>query len=569
MVGFWAAFGFRGRGQNRFFAMRSDLFHVHFLVNEVFKRPVWQGFLALDRQLIDDAATVFFAHRPNDATRPFQTFLVEKLQPVASPLLGQTSWFWRLLIEKIKNADTEQALDRAVELAAFFQKTFGLCWPSEFKKLEADNLFLYGLPKAIELPFCDEAAKTAIFEGIAKACKEQTAPFDPRAIFWALQIFAHEKLPDGFLPKKRPFIFLRKMAESAVWLAQSAMPKLEARFGRDRARFVWASVGRFLLLVRLIEKGPETARVVRRFLTISKIALPSAPIESAIDRLPDFLLHSFKKIGSEDLPAAAVEHLAAGKTARELPRFLGFPSLRMSPRAAHLLMTEVPKRVDSLQKGIVWSQAAAFEHSIGQRFLNRKTLDVFAFATVELAFSPFLEEIVRFFLKNELEIQDHQFRPMLDFFQNRYENEPNYSLRGRTVASVTRAMEEWHRDLALQTALEGLPKSWSPTRLKPFMGDAVDDQRSFRIREITEAVELIVEGREMHHCVASYIKKCAAGESSIWSLRLRDERRVTIEVERSCRIVQARGPQNRYPTETERAVIEKWAQRERLLFVGA
>ena len=85
----------------------------------------------------------------------------------------------------------------------------------------------------------------------------------------------------------------------------------------------------------------------------------------------------------------------------------------------------------------------------------------------------------------------------------------------------------------------------------------------------------------MNHCVASYARQAASGQTSIWSLTYQrfagglsdsdsDDRPavpvtrcVTIEV-RQRTVVQVRGKNNRAMNDTEEAVIRRWAERNDL-----
>jgi hypothetical protein len=84
------------------------------------------------------------------------------------------------------------------------------------------------------------------------------------------------------------------------------------------------------------------------------------------------------------------------------------------------------------------------------------------------------------------------------------------------------------------------------------------------VAQLRTAADLVAETRAMHHCVASYAAKCIAGHASIWSLRRRvagnTERLLTIELDRQCRAIQARGFDNRTPRIEERKILERWAK---------
>lgn len=72
----------------------------------------------------------------------------------------------------------------------------------------------------------------------------------------------------------------------------------------------------------------------------------------------------------------------------------------------------------------------------------------------------------------------------------------------------------------------------------------------------------------MRHCVSSYAQSCAAGRCSIWTLELETdegiEKHLTIEVQGSGTIVQARGKCNAPPKPKGRDVLTRWAEQEGL-----
>ena len=93
--------------------------------------------------------------------------------------------------------------------------------------------------------------------------------------------------------------------------------------------------------------------------------------------------------------------------------------------------------------------------------------------------------------------------------------------------------------------------------------------RCWTIRELADSGELIDEGNELHHCVATYAESCAKRTTSIWSLRchgsLESHRVLTIEVLPTTRmIITALGKCNSDPKPDARSVMEKWAEQERL-----
>ena len=86
------------------------------------------------------------------------------------------------------------------------------------------------------------------------------------------------------------------------------------------------------------------------------------------------------------------------------------------------------------------------------------------------------------------------------------------------------------------------------------------DQAEWTLREILAGEELVAEGQELGHCVATYGRRVQSGRSSIFSLRRDGVRVLTVEVRPEGRaIVQVRGLHNRMPRPMERALLCQWA----------
>jgi hypothetical protein len=150
--------------------------------------------------------------------------------------------------------------------------------------------------------------------------------------------------------------------------------------------------------------------------------------------------------------------------------------------------------------------------------------------------------------------------------------QPGFSMKGRTLQSVLRLVDGWHKSLGLSA---GGHLRWDRSRHRPviFQDEPVDADTApvmWEFVELTNGTELRREGAALRHCVASYAYLCVRGASRIWSLRRRSSRGTvrsvaTIEVDpRTNAIVQARGYQNRAPSGKAMRLLEAWARRERL-----
>lgn len=250
-------------------------------------------------------------------------------------------------------------------------------------------------------------------------------------------------------------------------------------------------------------------------------------------------------------------------------RFLGAP--------CHLTVTEAVRWAQVL--GLGGSPALAV--AVASTRLGR-----------ELANEAFWETVVRFFV-NAPDLDLAQVGPIVDYVHHqRFEGvrgiapsgeygklpppQPEFSMKGRTIASVMRLVTSWHRELG-RTPAAGA--AWRRSDVNEFewidrvlvrRGDDVrTETRAWSIRELCSAEALRAEGCAMHHCVATYVPQCLSKRSSIWSMQVETPRGrfhvLTIEVNTTRRrIVQARRKFNALPREDERAILLSWATRERL-----
>lgn len=144
-----------------------------------------------------------------------------------------------------------------------------------------------------------------------------------------------------------------------------------------------------------------------------------------------------------------------------------------------------------------------------------------------------------------------------------------FSMKGRTLRSLTRDMEEWHRELAVEKKLYGV--KFSPSGFEEGVWElrgrscSKDGRVTWTMNEILCSKALHAEGKAMRHCVYCYAPSISDESTSIWSLRKDDRRALTVEVENhGRRIVQARGKCNRQPARSELSVLRMWARENRL-----
>jgi PcfJ-like protein len=269
------------------------------------------------------------------------------------------------------------------------------------------------------------------------------------------------------------------------------------------------------------------------------------------------------------------KHLGRGENIRtaHLP-------LRLTRAMAHLF-TQAPHHYAAVA-AVRWAQVIGLG---GSKALARAVVGT-RLGKV-LGNEEFWESVLHFFV-NHPGLDLAHVGPVVDFLQHqRFEwkegvspggvfgnqppPRPDYTMKGRTVASILRQVEEWHKELGQETNQPLF--TWQHTRFNDFRlvqgEEALGNMRGWTITEILTSRALFLEGQAMRHCVASYREKCIRRQSSIWSMQVETrrgrQRALTIEVDLPKRTVcQVRGKCNRLPSANERTIAERWAAVEGL-----
>ena len=187
---------------------------------------------------------------------------------------------------------------------------------------------------------------------------------------------------------------------------------------------------------------------------------------------------------------------------------------------------------------------------------------------------PYWSQVIRL-LVGHSRLKTENIEPLIDylhFHRRLYQAEPTTSIGRANICSLVRKALRW---VATAESRSRTPRrSWSGLGLGTFRyheeAPAEWTSRSWAIRELTDSRELAAEGRALRHCVGSYDRRCAARQSSIWSLTCtdtigRNRRMLTIEIDPATRtVVTALGKGNSNPTVEARRILLKWAARERL-----
>lgn len=150
--------------------------------------------------------------------------------------------------------------------------------------------------------------------------------------------------------------------------------------------------------------------------------------------------------------------------------------------------------------------------------------------------------------------------------------QPNFSLQGRTPASLLRLVDNWHRALGRARTAN---LSWEPSRYEPLVfEDRLSDSDTapvlWEFVELTNSGDLRLEGAALRHCVATYAYRCSRGQSRIWSLRrrIRNNRArpiMTIDIDpQTDTVVEARGFRNSRPSRKALRLLQTWARKTNL-----
>ncbi len=149
--------------------------------------------------------------------------------------------------------------------------------------------------------------------------------------------------------------------------------------------------------------------------------------------------------------------------------------------------------------------------------------------------------------------------------------EPDLSLKGWTVASLLRRVDEW-QVARPRAEVERVRLCWDRSSIAEYRGEDLFG-RTWTIRELVDSDALAAEGEAMDHCVATYTAYCTKRLATIWSVGIEvpgwRERSATVEVDPATRqVVQAKGRTNRVPDDSCRWIIRRWADREGLKWEG-
>lgn len=178
--------------------------------------------------------------------------------------------------------------------------------------------------------------------------------------------------------------------------------------------------------------------------------------------------------------------------------------------------------------------------------------------------------------KRRASIEAKDVGPLFDYLKHRKTNQPDFSIKGRSLGRVVASMEAWHEEIALEkrVAQSMFEPSGYPQAQYEVQGDTPEEPIRWSMEELLSSRAVVEEGRHHRHCVRLYVDRVAAKRCAIWRLNRavgdgEPKSVLTIEVDlRRGEIVQIRGRLNRLAKRTEMSIIKRWAQDAQLRISG-
>lgn len=315
----------------------------------------------------------------------------------------------------------------------------------------------------------------------------------------------------------------------------------------------------------LADWKPQTHNTRRQFSALARHLFAEWPIPSFMDSV--WFLGNGR---------AAVEqqgwflHIGRGQNIRtaDLP-------LPYSKRMAHFFM-QAPADF-TVEAALRWGQIRGLG---GSERLIRAILGTWL--GTSFGNNDFWTTVLQFFIANPM-LDLAQVGPILDYINHqRFEwqnvfvapgvverrgpEQPNFTMKGRTPATLLRQVEAWHRTLS---KVQQPKVEWPASGIAPFeFVEGTERGGTLKVWTITELLStkaLVAEGRKMKHCVATYAHSCASGACSIWTLEVETfdgkSKILTIEVQTATKVIcQARGKCNMLPGDKHRGILRRWAE---------
>ncbi len=270
-------------------------------------------------------------------------------------------------------------------------------------------------------------------------------------------------------------------------------------------------------------------------------------------RVPEFMYKSFYE-KKDILYIIWFMHIGTGKKIKDLIRM----PVPFTQKMGHYFL-QAPSAF-TIQEALRWAQVKGLggDDRLAERFagswMGYKNFDD------ENFWQAFIQLVINGGMFNHDKLSD-----LIDYVRAARTENRNYTLKGRTLQSLTRQSDEWHK---VEVSIKG-SQTWDSCGLDGYKIESKDEV--IALEELLGSKLLANEGRTMKHCVSSYLSYCRAGKSAIFSMRkysfgVMKETIATIEVNvASKRIVQARAKLNARISGEAKKHLDMWARNQGLI----
>ena len=240
----------------------------------------------------------------------------------------------------------------------------------------------------------------------------------------------------------------------------------------------------------------------------------------------------------------------------------------LSKKETHLFL-QAPDHY-SCKQALWWAKAIGEGGDVGVAHRIANSAFNTRFDTDKIM-DEFWVSVMRFFVQNPVSI--NEMNNLFDYLMAEHRDNAHFKMKGRSLDSIRRKSEEWHRLQIKQSKIgggtwEGMPvETWTEKTGKK------NNRTTWTVEQINTGNALLREGQKMRHCVSSYKRECMEGRTAIFSMSSvvgwKEHRNLTIEVTiDKWQVVQVAGFGNRRATNQEHNILRHWA-REHDLEVAA
>ena len=269
-------------------------------------------------------------------------------------------------------------------------------------------------------------------------------------------------------------------------------------------------------------------------------------------KVPDFLYKSFYEKSNMRFIKWFI-HIGTGGRAKDLKDI----PFEFTQKMGHYFL-QAPSKL-SVAEALRWAQVKGMNG-------DDKLADRIAYSWISAKgneHEAFWESFLRILVNGGM-FNHNKITELIDYTRETKRQNINYNLKGRTLQSLLRQSDEWHKRAILTRGIQ----LWNSSGINEYKVEKKTETIAFE--ELTGSKLLSEEGRNMKHCVATYAQLCVSGKTAIFSLRkysigLLIETLATIEVSLPTRrIVQAKAKMNKKVSDEARKYIDVWAGKNNL-----